>query len=233
MARDEGSGAGSVLLAFLLGAVSGAAVALLYAPATGEETREYLGQKAREGRQRAAETADRGRRAVSQGRETLANAIERGREAYQQARARKRGRLLAREHLGRSLSRDHRGRHAVDRDRQTGLLIAVGKLVRRIAQLTSQLDDQLKPIFGHLNNIARDAAQATSRSPGRRWSGRIGCSATSWCVRSRRSRPCSNWSTVPSATAPRSWPPSAPPSPSSATSRAGRASARKKDDALL
>jgi hypothetical protein len=45
---------------------------------------------------------------------------------------------------------------------QIGLLIAVGKLVRRIGQLTSQLDDQLKPIFGHLNNIARDAAQATS-----------------------------------------------------------------------
>jgi len=88
MARDEGGGAGSVLLAFLLGAVSGAAVALLYAPATGEETREYLGQKAKEGRQRATEAAERSRQAISQGRETLVNAIERGREAYQQARAR-------------------------------------------------------------------------------------------------------------------------------------------------
>jgi len=88
MARDEGGGAGTVLLAFLLGAVSGAAVALLYAPASGEETREYLGQKAREGRQRAGEVAERGRQAVNQGRETLAHAIERGREAYQQARAR-------------------------------------------------------------------------------------------------------------------------------------------------
>ena len=88
MAKDEGGGAGSVLLAFLLGAVSGAAVALLYAPATGEETREYLGQKAKEGRQRATEAAERGRQVVTQGRETLANAIERGREAYQQARTR-------------------------------------------------------------------------------------------------------------------------------------------------
>ena len=88
MARDEGGGAGTVLLAFLLGAVSGAAVALLYAPASGEETREYLGQKAREGRQRAGEVAERGRQAINQGRETLAHAIERGREAYQQARAR-------------------------------------------------------------------------------------------------------------------------------------------------
>jgi gas vesicle protein len=88
MARDEGAGAGSVLLAFLLGAVSGAALALLYAPATGEETREYLGEKAREGRARASEAASRGRDAINQGRETLTNAIERGREAYQQARSR-------------------------------------------------------------------------------------------------------------------------------------------------
>ena len=81
MARDEGAGAGSILLAFLLGAVGGAAVALLYAPASGRETREYLGERAREGRDRAAEAAARGR-------ETLNHAIERGREAYQQARAR-------------------------------------------------------------------------------------------------------------------------------------------------
>ena len=85
---DDSGGAGSVLLAFLLGAVSGAALALLYAPATGRETREYLGDRAREGRARAAEAAAKGREAMNQGRETLTNAIERGREAYQQARSR-------------------------------------------------------------------------------------------------------------------------------------------------
>ena len=95
MSRDDGAGAGSVLLAFLLGAVSGAAVALLYAPATGRETREYLGERAREGRERAAEAAqkgrdviDRGREAINQGRDTLSTAVDRGREAYQQARGR-------------------------------------------------------------------------------------------------------------------------------------------------
>jgi gas vesicle protein len=88
MARDDGGSAGTIFLAFLLGAVSGAALALLYAPATGEETREYLGEKAREGRARAAEAAAKGRDAINQGRETLTNAIERGREAYQQARSR-------------------------------------------------------------------------------------------------------------------------------------------------
>jgi gas vesicle protein len=89
MARnDDGAGAGNILLAFLLGAVSGAAVALLYAPQSGRETRELLGEKANEARARAAEAAAKGREAVVQGRETLATAIERGREAYQQARTR-------------------------------------------------------------------------------------------------------------------------------------------------
>ncbi len=89
MARyDEGAGAGSILLAFILGAVSGAAVALLYAPQSGRETRELLGEKANEARARAADAAARGRDAINQGRETLTTAIERGREAYQQARAR-------------------------------------------------------------------------------------------------------------------------------------------------
>lgn len=86
MSRDDGAGPGSILLAFILGAVSGAAVALLYAPASGRETREYIGDKAAEARAKAAEAAAKGRDALSQGRETLSTAIERGREAYQQAR---------------------------------------------------------------------------------------------------------------------------------------------------
>jgi gas vesicle protein len=86
MTQDDGTGAGSILLAFILGAVSGAAVALLYAPATGRETREFLGERAGEARVKAAEAAAKGRDALSQGRDTLTTAIERGREAYQQAR---------------------------------------------------------------------------------------------------------------------------------------------------
>ena len=39
---NEGSSTGSVLIAFVLGAAAGAAVALLYAPASGEETRRRL-----------------------------------------------------------------------------------------------------------------------------------------------------------------------------------------------
>src|SRR4029077_8759602 len=82
MAKEEGSGAGSILLAFILGAVSGAAVALLYAPASGRETPYDLGEKAREGKERASQAAERGRDIINQGRETLTTAIDRGREAY-------------------------------------------------------------------------------------------------------------------------------------------------------
>src|SRR5207245_11774238 len=85
MARDDGAGAGNILLAFILGAVSGAAVALLYAPASGRETREYLGDRAAEARAKAADAAAKGREALNQGRETLSTAIERRREADQPA----------------------------------------------------------------------------------------------------------------------------------------------------
>jgi gas vesicle protein len=74
MATDDTGG--NVVAAFLLGAITGAAVALLLAPATGEEVRRMLGDKAREGRDRANEAAQKGR-----------DLYERGRDAYQRARS--------------------------------------------------------------------------------------------------------------------------------------------------
>ena len=64
MSRDN---SGSMMVAFVIGALTGAAVALLFAPASGEETRDRLGQKAREGRTRLKEQRD-----------TLLTAVERG-----------------------------------------------------------------------------------------------------------------------------------------------------------
>jgi gas vesicle protein len=69
MVRDDGGAAGMVIVGFVLGAITGAAVALLMAPTSGEETRRKLGERAREGRN------------------SVSSAIERGREAYQQARS--------------------------------------------------------------------------------------------------------------------------------------------------
>ena len=69
MARDDANAAGTVIVAFVLGAITGAAVALLMAPATGEEMRRKVAERAREGK------------------DSLSSAVERGREAYQQARS--------------------------------------------------------------------------------------------------------------------------------------------------
>ena len=79
---------GSVLIAFVVGAMTGAAVALLFAPASGEETREYLGERAREGREKARQAVDQGRDYYQRQRENVTSAVDRGREAFQQARER-------------------------------------------------------------------------------------------------------------------------------------------------
>jgi gas vesicle protein len=73
-------------MAFVLGAVAGAALALLWAPASGEETRRKLQERARDGRDKAAEAARQGREFLRSQREGLSTAFERGKEAFDQAR---------------------------------------------------------------------------------------------------------------------------------------------------
>jgi gas vesicle protein len=68
---DRNAGTSGVVLSFLLGALSGAAFAILFAPRSGRETRELLSDKMRE-------AADRGRRLGEQ-------ALEKGREATEEA----------------------------------------------------------------------------------------------------------------------------------------------------
>ena len=85
MAKDN---SGTIMVAFVIGALTGAAVALLFVPASGEETREFLGQKAREGKQKAREAMDEGRDYYRSQRDNLVTAVERGRDAFQQARER-------------------------------------------------------------------------------------------------------------------------------------------------
>ena len=86
MSRND-SGGGTVLLAFLAGAVTGAAVALLFAPAAGEETRQFLTDKARESRERALKAAREGRETLKRQKDQITTAIDRGRDAYVKARA--------------------------------------------------------------------------------------------------------------------------------------------------
>jgi gas vesicle protein len=78
---------------FLMGLGIGSAVAILLAPKSGRETRQYIAdktreandstrQKAREIKIRAEDAVERGKETIAQTREQIANAIEVGRETY-------------------------------------------------------------------------------------------------------------------------------------------------------
>lgn len=83
---DRNGSAGTVIAAFALGALAGAAVALLFAPASGEETRRRLAERAKEGKDRMEQLAREGREFLDRQRENIGAAVEQGREAFEQAR---------------------------------------------------------------------------------------------------------------------------------------------------
>ena len=101
MSDDHGSGA-SVILAFLLGGLTGAALAILYAPRPGTETRELLRGRIREGAERgkqlrtkvesrgremldeASQYVDRQREGLEKRKERVAAAVDAGRQAYRE-----------------------------------------------------------------------------------------------------------------------------------------------------
>ena len=76
MARNDELGGGATFAAFLLGALAGAAVALMYAPASGDETRRRLADKAREGRDQANRAIERGKAAFEKARRQAEEAAE-------------------------------------------------------------------------------------------------------------------------------------------------------------
>jgi len=78
---------GNKFVWFIAGAAIGAAVALLYAPAPGEETRRQLSEKAQKGRDALVDSSgdllDRGREMYDRGRrlaDEAADLFERGRK---------------------------------------------------------------------------------------------------------------------------------------------------------
>jgi gas vesicle protein len=76
MARHQEDSGGGIFAAFVLGALAGAAVALLYAPTAGDETRRRMTERAREGREKAMRAAERGRAAFEQARREQAGGGE-------------------------------------------------------------------------------------------------------------------------------------------------------------
>ena len=104
MSDDRGSSASGVILAFMLGGLTGAALAILFAPRSGEETRELLGEKLREGADKGRRVRDR---AVARGREIVDDAagyVESQREGLD----RRRERLAAAVEAGRQAFRDEK-----------------------------------------------------------------------------------------------------------------------------
>jgi gas vesicle protein len=103
---DPGGSASDVILAFLLGGLTGAALALLYAPRSGRETRDLIGEHLRE-------TADRGRGVrddiVTRGRAAVDEAtgyVERKKQTLEERKER----LTAAVEAGRQAYRDERGK---------------------------------------------------------------------------------------------------------------------------
>jgi gas vesicle protein len=94
---EEGNGATNLGF-FLAGLGIGAVLALLFAPRSGKETREYIAGKAEEGRdyvkvkaedlRRQAEGAvEKGKDLVTKQKELLSAALEAGKQAYQEEKA--------------------------------------------------------------------------------------------------------------------------------------------------
>lgn len=84
---------GSKISYFLVGLGVGALVGVLFAPKSGEETRDILTKKADEGRdyaqkkarelrERADELIERGRDVASRKKDSISAAVDAGREAY-------------------------------------------------------------------------------------------------------------------------------------------------------
>jgi gas vesicle protein len=84
---------GSKITFFLVGLGVGALVGILFAPKSGEETRDYLSQKAEEGREyaqrkarelreRAEDLVERGKQVAQKQKDSISAAVDAGREAY-------------------------------------------------------------------------------------------------------------------------------------------------------
>jgi gas vesicle protein len=97
---SENNGASKVAF-FLAGMGIGAILALLFAPKSGKETRDYLTQRAEEGREyvtargrelrkQAEETVEKAKDVVAKQKEQLSAALEAGKQAYQEEKSKSR-----------------------------------------------------------------------------------------------------------------------------------------------
>ena len=159
MANDHGITPGGVLLAFIAGAAVGAAVALLFAPATGEQTRDYLGQRAREGRERATEAARQGRELLNRQRDNISHGLR----ARPRAAAIRRSRASAHGGAGR-VNDVFLGTIAaavlVMAVIQVAAIVLAARAARRVGDAMARLEQDVRPIVANLQAVSSDAARA-------------------------------------------------------------------------
>ena len=97
---NEQTSPSSVILSFLIGGLAGAALAVLFAPRAGKETRDMLGERIREGQKRGRDIKERAvggardlldeaegfvdskRGSVSRKKQQVQAAVDAGRQAY-------------------------------------------------------------------------------------------------------------------------------------------------------
>ena len=78
---------GGYLAAFAIGAVLGAGIALLYAPRSGQETRDLLIKKGNELKGKAEETLEEAKEFIRAKKSEVTAAVEAGKEAMREERA--------------------------------------------------------------------------------------------------------------------------------------------------
>ncbi len=90
---DSGRSTGSIILAFFIGGLVGAGVALLLAPQPGKETRQKIKELAEEAKEKATQYAEevkskvtstvgKGKELVEEKKSLITTAVEAGKEAY-------------------------------------------------------------------------------------------------------------------------------------------------------
>lgn len=111
MSEERSTATSGIVLSFILGGLTGAVLAILFAPRSGKETRELLGEKIREGAERgrqlkdrivakgrevmeeASDYAEKQRDALERRKDRFAAAVEAGRKAYREGEEKEQGKM--------------------------------------------------------------------------------------------------------------------------------------------
>lgn len=87
MSENNSCPVGGLVMAFAVGALAGATIALLYAPRSGEETRKLIAAKGKELKGKAHDAIEDAKDFIDGKKAEIAAAVEAGKEAMREERA--------------------------------------------------------------------------------------------------------------------------------------------------